>query len=61
MNSFEGQNSQEVAQVIVNVALLGMDAKKVTEVPFSVGTNRKTQSLISSVRKNPTGKTCLDC
>jgi hypothetical protein len=55
MTGFDGQQSHEVAQVIVNVAHLGMEARKVTDVPFSVGTNRKTQALISSVRKNPTG------
>jgi len=55
MSGFEGQQSHEVARVIVNVAHIGMDARKVTDVPFSVGTNRKTQALISSVRTNPTG------
>ena len=56
---FDGQHSQEVAQVIVNVALIGLEARKVTDVPFSVGTNRRTQALIASVRQNPTGM--LDC
>jgi hypothetical protein len=55
-NGFDSQQSQEVAQVIVNVAHLGMEARKVTDVPFSVGTNRRTQALISSVRTNPTGR-----
>jgi hypothetical protein len=56
MSGFDGQQSQEVAQVIVNVAHLGMEARKVTDVPFSVGTNRRTQALITSVRTNPTGR-----
>lgn len=55
MTGSDGQLSQEVAQVIVNVAHLGMSSKKVSDVPFSVGTNRRTQAVITSVRTNPTG------
>lgn len=55
MSSLEAQTSDEVARVVVNVAYIGMEARKITDVPFSVGSNQKTQATINQVRKNPTG------
>ncbi|CAE7690893.1 unnamed protein product, partial [Symbiodinium microadriaticum] len=50
-----GQTSEEVAKVIVNVAILGCEAKKPSDVPFNIGTNHRTQALINDIKRYPTG------
>eukprot|EP00602_Paraphysomonas_sp_CaronLab_P000829 CAMPEP_0185029196 /NCGR_PEP_ID=MMETSP1103-20130426/15352_1 /TAXON_ID=36769 /ORGANISM="Paraphysomonas bandaiensis, Strain Caron Lab Isolate" /LENGTH=270 /DNA_ID=CAMNT_0027563851 /DNA_START=192 /DNA_END=1004 /DNA_ORIENTATION=+ len=55
IRSDEGQSSEEVARVVVNVAILGQEAKKPSDVPLNIGTNHKTQALIDTVKRHPTG------
>ena len=57
MKSGEAQDQEEVARVIVNLAHMKDDARKIVEVPFNIGTNQASQGVIEAVRKNPTGWT----
>ena len=57
MKSGEAQDQESVARVIVNVAHMKKDARKLVEVPFNIGTNQASQGVIEAVRSNPTGWT----
>jgi hypothetical protein len=57
----DGQSSEEVAKVVMNLVIIGREAKKPSglfflshlhphlpqDVPFNIGTNRKTQVATS--------------
>ena len=51
----EAQSAIEAAEVIINLALLKLQARSLVEVPFNFGTNSFSQELLESVRKQPTG------
>ena len=54
-NSAEGQTSHELATLIVNVASMKLKAKRMTDIPFNIGSNYDSQNLLAEVRKLPTG------
>lgn len=54
-NSAEGQTSEELATLIVNVASMKLKAKRMTDIPFNIGSNYDSQNLLAEVRKQPTG------
>ena len=51
----DGQPSEEVATLIVNLVTLKLKAKRLTDVPFNIGSNYDSQSLLSELRRQPTG------
>ena len=55
INSNEGQTSAELATLIVNLARMKLTAKRMTDVPFNIGSNYDSQNLLAEVRKFPTG------
>lgn len=55
MKSPDAQSSEEFAHVLVNLVNLKLAAKRVTDVPFNIGSNRDSQSLLEQVKKIPTG------
>lgn len=57
MKTGDAQDQDSVARVIVNVAHMKKEARKLVEVPFNIGTNQASQGVIEAVRSNPTGWT----
>lgn len=55
MQSKEAQTAEDVATLLVNLAHMKNRAKRITDVPFNIGSNRDSQSILEDVRKNPTG------
>lgn len=55
IQSNEGQSSEELATLIVNVASMKLKAKRLTDIPFNIGSNYDSQKLLAEVRKLPTG------
>jgi hypothetical protein len=55
IESTEGHSSEEVAQVVTNIALLKLEATYPQQVPFNFGTSKESQNLLQSVKKFPTG------
>lgn len=55
MQGPEAQTSEELAHVLVNLVTLKLQAKRITDVPFNIGSNKDSQNLIEQVRKQPTG------
>jgi NAD(P)-dependent dehydrogenase (short-subunit alcohol dehydrogenase family) len=55
VQSEAGQNSAELATLIVNLASLKLAAKRLTDVPFNIGSNYDSQSLLAELRRHPTG------
>lgn len=55
MNSAEAQTSEDFAHVLVNIVNLKLASKRVTDVPFNIGSNRDSQALLEQVKKLPTG------
>ena len=55
IQSNEGQSSEELATLIVNIAHLKLKTKRLTDVPFNIGSNYDSQNLLAEVRKLPTG------
>jgi NAD(P)-dependent dehydrogenase (short-subunit alcohol dehydrogenase family) len=51
----QGQSSEELANLIVNVASMKLKAKRLTDIPFNIGSNYDSQSLLAEIRKFPTG------
>jgi NADP-dependent 3-hydroxy acid dehydrogenase YdfG len=49
MKGQDAQDQEEVARVIVNMAHMRKDARKLVEVPFNIGTNRASQGVIEAV------------
>ncbi len=50
-----GQSSEEVAHLIVKLAALKLATKRLTDVPFNIGSSLDSQHLLEEVRVNPTG------
>lgn len=50
-----GQSSDELARLIVNVATLKLKTKRLTDVPFNIGSTFNSQQILQEVRKLPTG------
>jgi NAD(P)-dependent dehydrogenase (short-subunit alcohol dehydrogenase family) len=50
-----GQRADELATLIVNVATMKLRARRLTDVPFNIGSNYDSQGLLAEVRKLPTG------
>ena len=55
IQSNEGQSSEELATLIVNVASMKLKAKRITDIPFNIGSNYDSQNLLAELRKQPTG------
>ena len=55
MNSPEAQTPADVAYVVVNVYRLYLDAKRMEDVPFNVGTSTQSMAILEHVKKFPTG------
>lgn len=55
IQSKDGQSSEELATLIVNVATMKLKAKRLTDIPFNIGSNYDSQKLLAEVRKLPTG------
>ena len=55
MNSPEAQTPENVASVVVNVYRLYLEAKRMEDVPFNVGTSTQSMAILEHVRKFPTG------
>ncbi len=55
LHSAEAQSSEEFAHVLVNIVNLKLASKRITDVPFNIGSNRESQSLLEQVKKLPTG------
>ncbi|RYH29560.1 SDR family oxidoreductase [archaeon] len=55
MQSKEAQTADEVATLLVNLAHMKSRAKRITDIPFNIGSNRDSQGILEDVRKNPTG------
>lgn len=51
----EGQTAEDVAQVVVNVAELKGRAKRLTDVPFNIGSSADSSKLLQEIRRQPTG------
>jgi hypothetical protein len=49
MKGPDAQDQEEVARVIVNMAHMRREARKLVEVPFNIGTNRASQGVIEAV------------
>ncbi len=43
----DGQSSEEIARVILNLIIIGKEAQKPSDIPFNIGTNRKTQVCLT--------------
>lgn len=52
MKSAESQTSEEMAQVVVNLAILKIESTLMTDVPFNFGTNHFSQELIGKTYYN---------
>eukprot|EP01036_Dinobryon_divergens_P022788 gene22787-31083_t len=55
MESPEAQTSENVARLIVNIAIIRTTAKRLTDVPFNIGSSYDSQKLLEEVRVRPTG------
>ncbi len=49
------QSVDDVAMVVSNLVHMKLMAKKVSDVPFNIGTNLASQKIIETVRKDPIG------
>lgn len=56
INGAEGQSAQTVGNLIVNIAYTKLNAKRLTDVPFNIGSSFDSQSLLQEVRRQPTGE-----
>lgn len=55
MQTEEAQTSEDLAHVLVNLVNLKQQSKRITDIPFNIGSNKDSQNLIEQVRKQPTG------
>ncbi len=55
MNGPDGQSSEEVAKLVSNLVALRRKAKRLTDVPFNIGSSYFSQQLLEEVRVQPTG------
>jgi short-subunit dehydrogenase len=55
MQSAEGQSSAELGQLLVNLVHLKENARRITDIPFNIGSNRDSQKMLEELRKYPTG------
>lgn len=55
MDSPEAQTSQEIGQLLVNLATLKANSKRITDIPFNIGSNLDSQKILEEVRVHPTG------
>lgn len=51
----DGQPVEEIGHLLVNLIMLRIGAKRLTDVPFNIGSNHDSQHLLEEVRVNPTG------
>ena len=51
MTGAEAQSSDEVAQVILNLVKIKMEAKQISDIPFNFGTSRFSQVI--SFQRSP--------
>ena len=55
MQTDEAQGSEDVAKIIVHLAVIKKDTSRLEDVPFSIGTNAASQAVLEAVKKQPTG------
>lgn len=55
IQSPEGQTGGDVAKLLVNIAGLKIKAKRLTDVPFNIGSSMDSQKILEEVKKQPTG------
>lgn len=55
MQSAEAQTSEEIGQLLVNLVALKLSSKRITDVPFNIGSNRDSQKMLEELKKYPTG------
>eukprot|EP00606_Chrysophyceae_sp_TOSAG23-5_P000544 GSChrysophyteH2.ASY1.ANO1.1015.1 assembled CDS len=53
----ESQDSEEVAKVIVHLAVMRMNTHRIEDIPFQMGTGENSQKVIEAVKREPTGWT----
>ena len=53
--SADGQTAEDLGKLVVNVASLRLKSKRLTDVPFNIGSNYDSSQLLQEVRKQPTG------
>jgi len=55
MASDEAQDSEDVANVIVHLAVMKLASRRIEDIPFNIGTSMNSQAVLEAVRKQPTG------
>jgi len=55
MASDEAQDSEDVANVIVHLAVMKLASRRIEDIPFNIGTSTNSQAVLEAVRKQPTG------
>lgn len=51
----DGQPVEEIGHLLMNLIMLRISAKRLTDVPFNIGSNHDSQHLLEEIRVNPTG------
>lgn len=51
----EGQPVEAIGHLLGNLIMLRINAKRLTDVPFNIGSNHDSQHLLEEIRVNPTG------
>jgi short-subunit dehydrogenase len=55
LSSAEAQDSEDTAIVIVHLAVMRLDSRRIEDIPFSMGTSKDSQAVLEAVKKQPTG------
>jgi NAD(P)-dependent dehydrogenase (short-subunit alcohol dehydrogenase family) len=55
LNGPDAQPAAEIGHLLANLLTLRLNAKRLTDVPFNIGSTHDSQRLLEEVRVNPTG------
>lgn len=55
MHAPGAQDVEEISQLLIKLALIKINTKRITDVPFNIASNYDSQKVLEEIRVNPTG------